>query len=654
MGDSQDEVEGKFKLPLRGSKMSEVETIELIDYFRVVWKRKWLIVIGTLVCLLTALGYSMTLPKVYQTSVTLMSTELSFRVQLEPRIQTRINSPISLTTYTEMIRNRVLAGKVAEILSSDFDLEGLTSEGLIGMVSVESVGSTNLIKMTVEGTDPEQVALIANIWADLFVKENQELSYRNTKKIEEFTVEQLGVAGRNLELAEDEARLFKETNQISELQNRIDGRLTQLVGYESRLNEIGLSLYKERVGLKTRMKQLVRIKLNDQRSRREEVRLELEKEQGNVKGILKQLVQDELASYRILLNNTTLSFDKEKVNLEEIGRLLGKQQASNASLKRTIGNSADPSSNSVEPDLVYVSLKEREIGSSLLVKELLAQIKRTQEAITSLSNELEILDENIANSEVKIDSFLKAVLITKSSIDNHRISSGLNSANSSAFVVLNNNNLSGDNKTIRNDVMLPDREVALGNSILAIQGLQLEIKHVSSKVSKLKAILDNIRFESYSKIENFTAAVDRILFDLSGVISIKPKEKDDISSSIISIIVVGVETERLRESIKVLTEEMDDFKLGFVNEQLRLTRLNRAVAIAEDTYRTLSQKNEETKISAATVTGNIEILEPAYPPRGAVKPKVRLNTLIAGVVGFMVAVGLAFFIEYVDKVNVRK
>ncbi len=47
------------------------EEIELIDYLRVIWKRRWLIVGGTLVCMIAALAVSYWLPKVYQGSVIL-------------------------------------------------------------------------------------------------------------------------------------------------------------------------------------------------------------------------------------------------------------------------------------------------------------------------------------------------------------------------------------------------------------------------------------------------------------------------------------------------------------------------------------------------------------------------------------------------------
>ena len=47
------------------------DEIELIDYLRVIWKRRWLIMGGTFACMLTAMLVSYKLPKVYQGSVIL-------------------------------------------------------------------------------------------------------------------------------------------------------------------------------------------------------------------------------------------------------------------------------------------------------------------------------------------------------------------------------------------------------------------------------------------------------------------------------------------------------------------------------------------------------------------------------------------------------
>lgn len=56
--------------------METTEEVELIDYLRVIWKRRWLIIGSTLACMLAALAVSYWLPEVYQGSVVLETGKL--------------------------------------------------------------------------------------------------------------------------------------------------------------------------------------------------------------------------------------------------------------------------------------------------------------------------------------------------------------------------------------------------------------------------------------------------------------------------------------------------------------------------------------------------------------------------------------------------
>ena len=51
--------------------MPEEEGVEPYDYIKVIGKRKWLIIVGTIACILTAGLVSLRLPKVYETSLDL-------------------------------------------------------------------------------------------------------------------------------------------------------------------------------------------------------------------------------------------------------------------------------------------------------------------------------------------------------------------------------------------------------------------------------------------------------------------------------------------------------------------------------------------------------------------------------------------------------
>ena len=45
------------------------DEIQLIDYLRVIWKWKWLIILGTFVCMVVAAAVSFNMPKIYEVSI---------------------------------------------------------------------------------------------------------------------------------------------------------------------------------------------------------------------------------------------------------------------------------------------------------------------------------------------------------------------------------------------------------------------------------------------------------------------------------------------------------------------------------------------------------------------------------------------------------
>ena len=78
------------------------------------------------------------------------------------------------------------------------------------------------------------------------------------------------------------------------------------------------------------------------------------------------------------------------------------------------------------------------------------------------------------------------------------------------------------------------------------------------------------------------------------------------------------------------------------------TRLESLLAQYRSSYSSLLQSYEEVRLAETTSLDNVIVVEPAEVPTSPVKPRTRMNTLLAAVVGSMLAVGTAFLIEYLD------
>ena len=101
----------------------------------------------------------------------------------------------------------------------------------------------------------------------------------------------------------------------------------------------------------------------------------------------------------------------------------------------------------------------------------------------------------------------------------------------------------------------------------------------------------------------------------------------------------------------LLRSRMYDLKqevLGLQDRSIQLNILQREVDTNRQLYDGLLQRFKEVGVAAGIGTNNISVVDEAKVPRWPAKPNLRLNTLIALVLGLMGGAGLAFLFEHLD------
>lgn len=82
--------------------------------------------------------------------------------------------------------------------------------------------------------------------------------------------------------------------------------------------------------------------------------------------------------------------------------------------------------------------------------------------------------------------------------------------------------------------------------------------------------------------------------------------------------------------------------------QAELARLQTILAGHRNTYSLLLQNYEQMRLTAAQSADDVAVYESAQVPGAPVRPRTRQNALLAAAVGAMLAVGVAFLVEYLD------
>jgi capsular exopolysaccharide synthesis family protein len=103
----------------------------------------------------------------------------------------------------------------------------------------------------------------------------------------------------------------------------------------------------------------------------------------------------------------------------------------------------------------------------------------------------------------------------------------------------------------------------------------------------------------------------------------------------------------IEEDIQRTEESIDDLR-GREGEEEELARLEDNLTRYRESYSSLLTNYEQIRVTEASRLSNVIVVEPAEIPDEPVSPRTLLNTLLAAVVGAMLAVGVVFLVEYLD------
>ncbi len=107
------------------------DQINLADYIRVLWRRRFLILLATLLCALTVYVVTVTTPLIYQARATLILQPPQFSTELKP-------APLSVETLQAVLESDFIISKLKSQLFQENIIEPDTPlEGIKGMLLVQ-------------------------------------------------------------------------------------------------------------------------------------------------------------------------------------------------------------------------------------------------------------------------------------------------------------------------------------------------------------------------------------------------------------------------------------------------------------------------------------------------------------------------------------
>ncbi|MBI3147053.1 MAG: polysaccharide biosynthesis tyrosine autokinase [Betaproteobacteria bacterium] len=249
------------------------QTIELVEYWRSINKRKWSIFALALVITLAAAVVVMMVRPVYRSTASLLIEQNKSKVLSIEEVYSGISANREyFQTQAEILKSRELARKVVLKLNllthPEFDprqqekpfwkkwaasagyvepeptsegIEKAVVEQLSRQLSVEPIRLSHLIKVHFESHDRELAAAVANAIADTYIDNDLEARYLMTQKAGEWLSSRLSGLKEKLSQSEKALQDFRERERI------VDTKGMALSGITKQLEDITRNLVDARM-----------------------------------------------------------------------------------------------------------------------------------------------------------------------------------------------------------------------------------------------------------------------------------------------------------------------------------------------------------------------------------------------------------------------
>ena len=211
------------------------ESINLMEYFTVAWKRRWQIIIPTVVLAVLAGVYSFFLPKIWEVDALVVPSKFMTQSQSG-------EFKVVLVVEPKQIAGQITEGAYNALIAAELNIP----EREFPKIKAENLRDTNLVRVSVRVKDPQKgrqilAALFNHLKSDFDRKIDVEVNSLNTQ------VEQTKNKILDLELDIESHRIDKEKtkkdidsdkNKFAITERRIVGILEEMKSVKIRISEL--------------------------------------------------------------------------------------------------------------------------------------------------------------------------------------------------------------------------------------------------------------------------------------------------------------------------------------------------------------------------------------------------------------------------------
>ena len=225
---------GRIERPLwnggKGWRPLRREHMELREYFSVIWKWLWLIVLATGIAAGASYYATSQQPKVYQASAKMLVGQ---------SIQSPDPNSADISTSQQLAYTYIQIAKTRPVLQGAIDKLGLSMvpEQLDGMFDASIIQGTQLIELRVLDTDPTRAEALANELAHQLTLQGPASTEQDQSKRREFVQKQLDDLQTGIEEAQKTIVDLQDSIEVTASAREIADKQQQIATLQSQIGQ---------------------------------------------------------------------------------------------------------------------------------------------------------------------------------------------------------------------------------------------------------------------------------------------------------------------------------------------------------------------------------------------------------------------------------
>lgn len=210
--------------------------MELWQYYRILRKRKWLVIIGTLICVGIVMAVNQLGPQKWEAYTTVMEKQpgsdnvniynAPYLVNLDPKVR--------LSNLSQLVKSQTVMQRSMETL---YRLGVVAKpEEIVSTLDVTPVLDTMMLRIKVLSATQKDAEATANVVTAEFIKFYNEMNYGGASRTKQFIKRELPKVEKRLKEAREASRKFKESSGVVMLSHQTDAAIQRMSQLETDLS----------------------------------------------------------------------------------------------------------------------------------------------------------------------------------------------------------------------------------------------------------------------------------------------------------------------------------------------------------------------------------------------------------------------------------